>query len=369
MGDCRSNSDAVIARDVTCRMTDYIEECDIAHLCPKTEVRWFQANRMDLYIMDLRRSGSVAIHDKANVMLLRADVHRAYDKMRFVHLPKRHTTGELRFVTHLMHHSTELGQLYHNAELHTLGVAKEFLFTRLAYAVFPLLAGFLQQGVKRYLLQAFADEPAWAPPDQCYQYSEEWKPANQRSSCTPSPTKRSRTDAGIEETPSGVDINGSTANRGRHDGPPETHAPYPASERRPSSGKAELTTINPTTSEPSPAQTKPGEKAINQSTKNDPYELPPPERSLSQSSTSDPLPETTHQHGHEHNEELAAMCDLYLQKERARSDGFNYWDKEQRWLQGVFDRGGALDASEMKRFAMAMGYDVIDDVEVQQGQE
>ncbi|KAL8913393.1 MAG: hypothetical protein Q9171_001772 [Xanthocarpia ochracea] len=356
----RSNTDAVIARDVTCRMTDYVEECDTAHLCPKTEAEWFRENRMDEYTTELMRSGTAAINNKANVMLLRADLHRAYDKMRFVHVPKRDAQGELRFVTHLIDHSIELGQLYHNAELHTLRVAKEFLFARLAYDVFPLLSGFLQQRVKRFLLQTFSDDPVWASPDECCQYSEEWEPVNQRSSRTPSPTKRSRFDAGIDDTPTVTDVNGSVAKRARYDAPSKTHAPCSSTDRWPSSGETEETefaTVDPTASQTGFAQT-----TTTRPPKNNPSQLLMPDSSQSQSSTSDALPERIDQSCETGgNDSLAAMYDLYLRKERARSDPHSHWDKEQAWLQGVFDRGGALDASEMKRFAMAMGYDVVDD--------
>lgn len=330
-------------------MTDYVEECDTAHLCPKTEPEWFQDNRMDRYTTELRRSGRTAIDNKANVMLLRADLHRAYDKMRFVHVPKRDAQGELRFVTHLIHHSIELGQLYHNTELHTLGVAKEFLFTRLAYDVFPLLAGFLQQKAARYLLEASTDDPVWASPDQGYHHSEEWKPANQRSSRTPSPTKRSRVDAGIEETPSGGDAYRSPAKRARYEGPLDTHALDPPADQWPSSDRTEQ------------ADPVPSKINIDHPPKDNALNLMMPDSSQSQSSTSDPDESRVVSR----EDSVAGMYDLYLRKERARSDPHSHWDREQRWLRGIFDRGGALDASELKRYAIAMGYDVVDEVEVE----
>ncbi|KAL8918604.1 MAG: hypothetical protein Q9208_007248 [Pyrenodesmia sp. 3 TL-2023] len=350
----RSNTDAVIARDVTCRMTDYVEECDTAHLCPETEPEWFQENRMDGYTTELRRSGTAAINNKANVMLLRADVHRAYDKMRFVHVPKRDAQGQLRFVTHLIHHSIELGQLYHNAELHTLRVAKEFLFSRLAYVLFPLLAGFLQQRVKRFLLQTVTDDPVWVSPEECYQYSEEWKPANIRSTRAPSPKKRSRVDAGIDDMPRVMNVS-------------ETHGPYCRTDQWPSSeqtGKTEFAIVDRTAFETSPAET-----TITHPPKNNPSKLQIADSSQAQSSASDPLPETANTANTANDvrgsDSLAAMYDLYLREERGRADPHCHWDMEQRWLQGIFDRGGALDASEMKRFAMAIGYDVVDEIDAE----
>ncbi|KAL9598713.1 MAG: hypothetical protein Q9219_004326 [cf. Caloplaca sp. 3 TL-2023] len=77
-----------------------------------------------------------------------------------------------------------------------------------------------------------------------------------------------------------------------------------------------------------------------------------------------PTPENAEQSkGMNCNEDtLAAVYDRYLRQERARSDPYRSWDKERSWLQSVFDRGDGLDASEIKRFAMAMGYDVVDEV-------
>ncbi|KAL9038659.1 MAG: hypothetical protein Q9180_002998 [Flavoplaca navasiana] len=338
-------------------MTNYGEEYDAAYLCPKTESDWFQDNRMDEYTTELRASGRAAINNKANVMLLRADLYRSYDKMRFVHVPKRGSQGQLHFVTHLMDHSPELGKLYHNAELHTLGVAKEFLFTRLAYAAFPLLAGFLQQGFKRFLLRTSSNNPSWVEPDDCFAHGEEWKPPNQRSSL-PSPTKRSRLDAGIDAAQGDSDINGCTAGFARSkEFTGGNHVSCLPTNHWPSSVGTKETGI--ATVKPAHSNTILAKTSIPDPPKN------MQDSSLTQSLTSEPLTEMVNYSSDvEREKKLAAMREQYLQEDRARSDPQGHWEKEQCWLQHVFDRGGALDASELKRWALAMGYDCVDEVGV-----
>ncbi|KAL8956176.1 MAG: hypothetical protein Q9193_006224, partial [Seirophora villosa] len=194
----RTGSDAVLLRDRTCRMTAYGEGCDNSHLCPWTERQWYQENAMGHY-GELISGGRQVIDDPSNVMLLRADLHRAWDNMRFVHTPKRSVTGSVEFVTHVLVHSNELGELYHNTRLHPLGVARECLFARFAWTIFPLLSGFLQQGQARYLLRAGRGDAGLVSAGACFVHGDSWKPTDQNSSNPPRPTKRSRANAERDE--------------------------------------------------------------------------------------------------------------------------------------------------------------------------
>ncbi|RYO04902.1 hypothetical protein AA0121_g12595 [Alternaria tenuissima] len=77
-------------------------------------------------------------------MLLRADLHIAFDKPRFVFVPKPSgDNGVMRLVLHLLEPSAELEHLYHNRELHPSDVGGETLFARFAWTLFPLLEAFL----------------------------------------------------------------------------------------------------------------------------------------------------------------------------------------------------------------------------------
>lgn len=117
----RSNlSIAVNLRDVTCRMSDHEEATEMAHLCPCSEDRWFHDNGMHNYIDDPRKTGSGAVNEPSNVMLLREDLHTAFDQLKFVFVPNATANGDSTLVTHLLVDSSELCRLYQNTELHSI---------------------------------------------------------------------------------------------------------------------------------------------------------------------------------------------------------------------------------------------------------
>ncbi|KAL9036810.1 MAG: hypothetical protein Q9214_005974 [Letrouitia sp. 1 TL-2023] len=268
-------------------------------------------------------------------MLLRADLHRAWDKMRFVHVPKRGIAGKMELVTHLLVYSRELGELYHNTRLHQLGVARESLLARFAWTIFPQLSGFLQQGHDRYLLRVGSEKPEYVSADECFEYGESWKPANQRASRNPSPSKRSRKDAGIDECDDQIDQ--LAAKRARHRSPSKDGA-----------GAGASTISKPiVTAKYSTEQTTP-----NLMSSQDTVHIVPP--------NSIPLSERV-----EHRETLRALYESGLKVERARSDPEGRWgkhmEKEKQWLDEVFENGGAVDAKEMARFMRAWGQDIIED--------
>ena len=73
-------------------MIEYEDSCEAAHLVPLQESDWFYKNEMSQYTSggnDEQR----AINDLSNILLLRSDVHRAFDRKNFVFVPKYH--GEL----------------------------------------------------------------------------------------------------------------------------------------------------------------------------------------------------------------------------------------------------------------------------------
>lgn len=143
---CRSNlSVAVNLRDITCRMSDHEESTEMAHLCPRSEDSWFHDNGMQNYVDDPRKTGSSAVNNPSNVMLLREDLDTAFDQLKFVFVPKSTGNGASVLVTHLLVDSSELCRLYQNTMLHSVeGIAREFLLTRFAWSIFNFLEGFLQ---------------------------------------------------------------------------------------------------------------------------------------------------------------------------------------------------------------------------------
>lgn len=145
---------ALQVRDVSCRMTGCREGAQVAHICPREEAAWWNENGMARY-----NTGSAAtLDDTSNALLLRADLHIAFDKPKFVFVPKPSSDPEKpRLVTHLVEASAELEHWYHNRALHSVGSSIEVLFVRFAWTIFPLLDGFLVSPVSRRLLLANRD--------------------------------------------------------------------------------------------------------------------------------------------------------------------------------------------------------------------
>ncbi|KAI4266795.1 MAG: hypothetical protein L6R38_008542 [Xanthoria sp. 2 TBL-2021] len=136
---------AIIDRDPTCLLSALGDIRERAHICPKEESPWFQANGMGKYNLNLFLSADARIDDMANATAMRSDIHKAYDKRLFVMVPKYDC-----WTVHFMGPTYHLGSLYHNmpVNLHT-DVGLEYMFSRFAWTVFPLIRDFLEQGPPR----------------------------------------------------------------------------------------------------------------------------------------------------------------------------------------------------------------------------
>lgn len=138
---------AVLRRDGSCRVTnaqDYIER---AHLCPRSQAAWFEANSMGKYNLNLDLQDDHLVDDICNAVALRSDIHRAFDDRMFVFVPK-----ESRWVVHFFGLTNSLGRLYHNIVLELdPHISPNLLLARFAWTVFPLLSGFLKVGSDRKL--------------------------------------------------------------------------------------------------------------------------------------------------------------------------------------------------------------------------
>ena len=142
---------ATIHRDITCRITDSIEATEVAHVIPVAQSDWFQRNEMETYGCDIMTQRS--LNDLSNTMLLRADLKRTFDALKWVIIPKRNSENIMQFVFHLILPSPELAERYHNSCVHNItGVPPQILFAAFARAIFPLLHNFLKKGVGRWLL-------------------------------------------------------------------------------------------------------------------------------------------------------------------------------------------------------------------------
>lgn len=136
---------AVLARDGGCLMTGSRDCLERAHLCPRSQSNWFEANGMDQYNKNMTLSGDSVTDDISNAIALRSDIHTLFDNGRFVIVPKAS-----RWVAHFCGFTNTIGSLYHNTSLDiALDVSPQHLLVRFAWTVFPFIRKFMEMGVDR----------------------------------------------------------------------------------------------------------------------------------------------------------------------------------------------------------------------------
>ncbi|KAL8383535.1 hypothetical protein RB595_010643, partial [Gaeumannomyces hyphopodioides] len=135
---------AAVARDVSCRITAFIDSCETAHLIPYSERGWFVSNEMRQYVQS---AATLPIDDESNLILLRRDLHFLFDRYRYTFVPKRQlplpSTSQSSFPEIAVHvlqpnRSAQLVNIYHNRRTQQplCGLSLEMLFARFALAVF-----------------------------------------------------------------------------------------------------------------------------------------------------------------------------------------------------------------------------------------
>jgi hypothetical protein len=183
----------VLERNSTCRLTNEVETCEHAHLVPKSQEDWFSHNGMpDYNIMTI--SGSAGVDHISNQCRIRQDLHIAFDRKKFVFVPKRDPEGNTHLLIHLIKPSKQYAQLFQNVRLQDMRVSKEHLFARFAYSIFGTdsVNEFLSMGVSRVLLVGEDKIPEKVSPDKCRQFVAATK--SQSKGNSQSPKKRSRGD-------------------------------------------------------------------------------------------------------------------------------------------------------------------------------
>lgn len=153
---------------------------------------------MHIWNSDLTLDSDNLLNDLSNAILLRSDLHTAFNDRKFVLFPK----GDNGFVVHMLEPAPDLAQLYHNVQIEALGQYNaQFLYTRFAWAIFPSLSSFLSKpNAPRAVLIAKRDGTSnkWVAEDFV---SSEKLQAKASASCSQSPKKRQRAvdDAGDRE--------------------------------------------------------------------------------------------------------------------------------------------------------------------------
>lgn len=96
---------------------------------------------MTMWNNDLTLDPDNLLRDLSNAVLLRSDMHTAFDQRKFVFFPK----GPENFVVHMLEPTTDIGQLYHNTHVSIPQCGLEFLYSSFAWSIFPSLSGFLSR--------------------------------------------------------------------------------------------------------------------------------------------------------------------------------------------------------------------------------
>ena len=131
-------------RDGSCRLTDSIEETNVAHVISISEETWFVENEMIDYTHDIW-----IIDTFVNLLLLRKDIHHVYD-----HLKWTMTLKLFKWCCIYIDSAQEFVALYHNVEIWSLhDISFEYLLVDFANVIFYLLYSFLNNNVSKRLIE------------------------------------------------------------------------------------------------------------------------------------------------------------------------------------------------------------------------
>jgi len=179
-------------RDVSCRITAFQSGTEVAHLIPEHEKQWFLSNSMTRFNNDTSLDPDNLLRDLSNAVLLRSDMHTAFDQRKFVFFPK----DQDGFVLHMLEPTSDIGLLYHNTRLNIPQCSLQFLFARFAWSIFPSLSGFLS---RPYTSRLVVRSEAYTGERVVEEVETVVLGRKATASRSNSPTKRSRIAAGLDE--------------------------------------------------------------------------------------------------------------------------------------------------------------------------
>ncbi|KAF2820871.1 hypothetical protein CC86DRAFT_374153 [Ophiobolus disseminans] len=313
---------ALLLRDGSCRLSGCREQLQVAHVVPQSELDWWKENDMSRY-----NTGSTAtLDDTANALLLRADLHIAFDKPRVALVPKPAADDSMRLVAHLLEYSPEIGHLYHNRELHPTAVGVDMLYARFAWSVFTLLDAFLECKIDRRLtLRAsdvrLADARGFVTPANCELFSS--TAARRRSQ---SPKKRKPNHDTVLEAQQSAE------------------PPTSTNLKRKSIAEAEGLPSKVIAVKRARQVRPPSASVSDNASALTPTHLPTDTSVLTLDSESLPV---------------QSLAQTWLELERRRSDPHGIWNKEQNWAQCVWD-GGTLTSDDAAQWLEAVGMEIRD---------
>lgn len=323
---------ALHTQDVSCRISGCREEAQVAHICPQKEVGWFYDNGMEIY----NRSSAHTLDDLSNVLLLRADLHLAFDKSKFVFVPKPSFTSENpRLVTHLFEESDELEHLYHNCALRSLGLSIEMLFARLAWTIFPLLEGFIGRDERRRLLLTkdnaiSLDADGFVPGMKCTEfYSKRSRSPKKRKPDT-EPAQEENTDFPVIDEESR---------------PQKRHQSRHLTSRHGSLDQGKYSLFSNGASD----------RNLGYADAQSFHRIFDLDRSVDYPVTASPTSSLT-----SFRPNPSTLADTWLAQERSRSDPDDTWEKEQAWAKKVWKGDVSLSHEEAKKWLEICGVELFE---------
>lgn len=189
-GTARSNVTQMVRdRDRGCCVSLWQDSMEIAHLIPEGEEDWFRKNHMSQYGPLLWRQDPKPVNNPRNLLSLQATIHRFFDTKGFVLTRKQGF-----WVSHFFNPSENLGPMYHNQKVRMPAeVHPNFILSRLAWSIFPLVRDFLNQGESR-VVRVRAGDLEMTPVDLLQKYiaPSRSSSATKSQSESRSPQKRKR---------------------------------------------------------------------------------------------------------------------------------------------------------------------------------
>jgi hypothetical protein len=183
---------AVLQRDIICKVSAHSTSTEVAHLIPTHESTWFNANGMWQFNNNTTLDATNLLRDPNNALLLRADIHKAFDDRKFCLFPK----DEEGFVVHVLQSAADLRLLYHNTRFTIPQCEVNYVLARFAWAIFPSVSGFLWSTQKsRLVVQWVAAAEDWIETEVAASSLAQRSVASRSNS----PTKRSRIASSIDE--------------------------------------------------------------------------------------------------------------------------------------------------------------------------
>ncbi|EXJ78112.1 hypothetical protein A1O3_09273 [Capronia epimyces CBS 606.96] len=177
-----------------CRVTQFEEGVEDAHLVPSSERRWFD-NNLALYMNSARAD---ALKAPVNMIRLRSDIHTVFDAKRFAIVPL-----DGRLIVYCLNYQlgSQFADLYHGVEIHQIRASPpvcQFLFARFAYTVFDTLRGFLVLNIPKKLRLFMNNqmETELCNPERCWRFAQYTACQGKSASASASPRKRPYPDAG-----------------------------------------------------------------------------------------------------------------------------------------------------------------------------